>query len=185
MYITQWWPPTRRSQWVHRDPVVFAKDVGIEIVDHFQRYCVIYINKTIQESACTLCGHGEQHLFECSKNKTNNKKNEAPPFGFRVSVLFILWLNAKSIVLLGYWGHLSISVFIMTVQISCWAWVWGGAFETDGRVAGTLGVHSSESYGILVTKCCQCFCPLSQDLTVKFIFSWFSTCTCLVSRYCK
>lgn len=180
MYITQWWPPTRRSQWVHRDPMVFAKEVGIEIVDNFQRYCVIYINKTIQEVPVLSADMINSICLNAQK-----KKKKAAPFGFRISVLFLLWPKTKAIVLLGYWGHLSISVFIMIVQISCWAWVWGGAFETDGRVAGTLGVYSSESYGILVTKRCQCFCPLSQDLTVKFLFSWFSPCACLVSRYCK
>lgn len=132
MYITQWWPPTRRSQWVHRDPMVFAKDVGIEIVDNFQRYCVIYINKTIQEVPVLSADMINSICL-------NAQKKKAPPFGFRISVLFILWPKTKAIVLLGYWGHLSISVFIMIVQISCWAWVWGGAFETDGSGCWHLG----------------------------------------------
>lgn len=109
--------------------MVFAEDVGIEIVDSCQRYCVIYINKTIQESACTFCRQDEQRLFVCSKKSS--------PFGFLhfCPVYIVTKDNGRSAS--GLLGHLSISVFITVVQISCWAWVWGGAFETNGRVAGT------------------------------------------------
>lgn len=126
MYIIWWQPQTRRSEGVHWEPMVFTKDVGMEIRNVFQWYWVIYINRSIWESDWDLCNHNEQHMYVCAKREGGPSQ----------SILLQSEKMAMAILL----GNQGVWVLLMVVQIAYWSKRCGDTFGSSGGIAGILCV---------------------------------------------